>query len=102
MQSTLEELEADAQQIRERRAKEVMRAALASLSGEDLDALQQFFQRLWRGRSLDEAIANCTPEETAAIERFGAASKATAVRILRSPLSRAGAKLAAGQPGHIQ
>jgi hypothetical protein len=73
MQSRLEELEADAHQIHERRASEVMQASLAALSGEDLGALQEFFQRLLRGSSLDEAIANCTPAETAAIERFHAA-----------------------------
>jgi hypothetical protein len=67
MQSRLEELEKDAQQIRKRTANEVIQAALAALSGEDLSALKQFFQRLSRGSASDEAIANCTPAETAAI-----------------------------------
>jgi hypothetical protein len=64
----------------------------AALTRVDLKALIQFFQRLARGASFAEALANCNPAETAAIDSFNAGNEAAALRIKGRPLSRAEVK----------
>jgi hypothetical protein len=75
----LEQLEEIARRGRTRMADAVMQAAFTALNDEDLEAIKPFFERLVRGNTLDEALANCTPEEKAAIERLGAEWEAAAL-----------------------
>ena len=98
----LRELEESAQQRQTRVANAVMQAALAALGDADLKTFKHFCERLVRGSTLDEALANCTPAETAAIERFNAEGEPAALRIKGRPLSWAEASSAVLRPGHFR
>jgi len=92
LSTRLLELEEIAQHRRALMANAVVLSAVAALSDADLKALTQFFQRLARGTTFDEALANYTPEEAAAIDSFNAESEAAALRIKGRPLSQAEVK----------
>ena len=81
MASRLERLEEDDRHYRSNLREQILRAALQDLSDEDLNLMKVFVER---GSPLSDA----TPEETAALERYAAASDAVAVRITGRPLSR--------------
>jgi hypothetical protein len=88
----LEQLEEITQHRRTSTANAVVLAAFAALGDADLKALTQFFERLARGATLEEAFADRTPAEAAAIDSFSAESEAAALRIKGRPLSRAEVK----------
>jgi hypothetical protein len=89
LNSRLEELEEIAKQRRQRMNNAIFSAACRALGNEDVDSLRQFFERVRQGAELSEALANCTPAEIAAIERFNVESKAAALRIKGRSLSKA-------------
>jgi hypothetical protein len=88
----LQELEMLAQHRRTNTANAVVLAAFAALGDADLKALTQFVQRLARRATLEEAFANRTPAEAAAIDSFNAETEVAALRIKGRPLSRAEVK----------
>ncbi len=92
LNSRLRELEVLAQHRETSTANAVVLAAFAALSDADLKSLTQFFQRLARAATFDEAFADCSPAETVAIESFNVESEAAALRIKGRPLSRAEVK----------
>jgi predicted secreted protein len=98
----LEQLEDIAQQRQTRMANAVMQAALAALCDADLKTFKHFCERLVRGSTLDEALANCTPAETAAIERFNAEGEPAELMIKGRSLSRDEANSADRRPGSFR
>jgi hypothetical protein len=81
LKSRLEELEEIAQQRRQRMNNAIFEGAFAALSDGDLKSLKQFCERLARGSALQEAIADCTPEERVAIQRFNTVGEEAAPRM---------------------
>jgi hypothetical protein len=95
----LQELEEIAQQHRMRTTYAVRQAALDALSDADLNACCHFCERLQKGSTVDEALVNCTPAETSAINRFNDEIEAAALKIKGRPLSRAEASGLFVRPG---
>lgn len=90
LKSRLEGLEESARQHCETMANAIMQASSAALSNGDLETLRLFLERYVRsgGSAFEEALASCTPEEAAAVERLNAAGEAAALRIKGPSVSK--------------
>jgi hypothetical protein len=90
LNSRLRNLEETAQRRYGDMIRAITKDAFAALSGAETDAVGQVFKRLVVDRnSFREALAKCTREEAAAVERFNAASAAAGMRIKGRALSKA-------------
>lgn len=104
LQNRLEQLEERAQQRFERMTSSILDASFAALNRKDMDTIGEFFERYapFEKVSLDEALATCTSEEMAAIERCNAATEAAALRINGRPLSKSEANRVLVRPGSLR